>query len=123
MRKSPWYRKHRAHVSERVCPARANPSEWVERDAVGASGGSGAMSQADARMHGTGSPGMPARVGYSELGGAARHGTRGVLRQSGVGRGARMVAVAVGTMTALVNYGPEYGAVELRTVPVPALGP
>jgi len=34
-----------------------------------------------------------------------------------------MVAVAVGTMTALVNYGPEYGAVELRTVPVPAPGP
>src|SRR5438270_13018655 len=73
-------------------------------------------------MNGTGSPGMPARVGYSEFGGVARHGTRDVLRQSGVGRGDRMVVVAVGAMTALVNYGPEYGAVELRTVPVPAPG-
>src|ERR687885_430861 len=34
-----------------------------------------------------------------------------------------MVAVAADTMTALVNYGPEYGAVELRTVPVPEPGP
>src|SRR5436305_7622206 len=34
-----------------------------------------------------------------------------------------MVAVAACTMTALVNYGPEYGAVELRTVPVPEPGP
>jgi L-iditol 2-dehydrogenase len=33
-----------------------------------------------------------------------------------------MVAVAARTMTALVNYGPQYGAVELRTVPVPEPG-
>src|SRR5438874_315043 len=34
-----------------------------------------------------------------------------------------MVAIAAGTMTALVNYGPEYGAVELRMVPVPEPAP
>src|SRR5689334_13068483 len=33
-----------------------------------------------------------------------------------------MVAVAERTMQALVNYGPEHGAVELRTRPVPAPG-